>query len=445
MHIFPQLRKLERKYASELTVIGVHSAKFPNEKEKENLYNAVRRCELKHPVVNDAEFQVWQQYACRAWPTMMFIDPQGKVIGKHEGEITFEDLDHLLGEMVVEFDAAGLLARQALAFSGDLEPDTPLSFPGKVLADEAGGRLFIADSNHNRIVVSTLDGSVTHVIGSGDEGLVDGGLDSALFNHPQGMVLGGEILYVADTENHALRRVDLASDKVTTIAGNGNQGQRRSGDVPGNASELNSPWDLAFHDDKLYIAMAGCHQLWVMDLQTGIVGPYAGSGGESISDGDLPDAMLAQPSGITTDGNRLYFADSETSAVRSAELDPKGKVRTIIGLGLFEFGDRDGEGHLVRLQHPLGITMKDGALYITDSYNHKIKQIMPVPRSSKTLMGTGSAGYVDGGPEAAAFSEPGGLSIAGGKMYIADTNNHAIRVADMETWKVSTLELRWPA
>ena len=444
MHIFPQLRKLERKYAGELTVIGVHSAKFPNEKDKENLYNAVRRYELEHPVVNDAEFQVWQQYACRAWPTMMFIDPQGKVIGKHEGELTYDDLDRLLGEMVAEFDSAGLLERQTLDFSAKAVADTPLSFPGKVLADEAGGRLFIADSNHNRIVVAKLDGSVTHIIGSGQEGLADGDFLSAQFNHPQGMALAGDVLYVADTENHALRKVELAAGNVVTIASNGNQGSRRSSQEQGDASELNSPWDLAFHEDKLYIAMAGCHQLWVMDLQTGIVGPYAGSGAESISDGELAKATLAQPSGITTDGNRLYFSDSETSAIRSAELDPKGKVRTIIGLGLFEFGDRDGEGHLVRLQHPLGIAMKDSALYITDSYNHKIKLIMPVPRSSVTLLGTGSAGYVEGGPEEATFSEPAGLSIAGGKMYIADTNNHAIRVADMDTWQVSTLELKWP-
>ena len=313
------------------------------------------------------------------------------------------------------------------------------------MADEAGNRLFIADSNHNRIVVATLDGTVTNVIGSGQEGLADGDFDSAQFNHPQGMAVAGEVLYVADTENHALRKVDLSAGSVITLAGNGNQGTRRSGQAPGQTAELNSPWDLVFHDDSIYIAMAGCHQLWVMDLQTGMVGPHAGTGAESISDGALAEATLAQPSGIATDGNRLYFADSETSAIRSAELDPKGRVRTIVGLGLFEFGDRDGEGHLVRLQHPLGITMRDGALYIADSYNHKIKVIMPVPRSSTTLLGTGSAGYVDGGAEEAALSEPAGVSIAGGRMYIADTNNHAIRVADMTTWEVSTLDIRWPA
>ena len=444
MHIFPQLRRLERKYAAELMVIGVHSAKFPNEKEKDNLYKAVQRCELEHPVVNDSEFQVWQQYACRAWPTMMFIDPEGKVIGKHEGELTYEDMDRLLGGMVAEFDAAGLLDRRSVAYAVEPQPETPLSFPGKALADETGARLFIADTNHNRIVVSSLEGVVSKVIGSGQEGLVDGDFASAQFNHPQGMVLDGDILYVADTENHALRRVDLAQQTVVTIAGNGNQGQRRQEHGPALATQLSSPWDLTFHEDKLYIAMAGCHQLWVMDLQLGTVGPYAGSGAESISDGALAEATLAQPSGITTDGNRLYFADSETSSIRSAELDPKGRVRTIVGLGLFEFGDRDGEGHLVRLQHPLGITMKDGALYITDSYNHKIKVIMPVPRSSITLLGTGAAGCADGGPGEAAFSEPSGLSIAGSRMFIADTNNHLIRVADMDTGQVTTLELSWP-
>ena len=438
------MRRLERKYASELMVIGVHSAKFPNEKEKENLYKAVKRCELEHPVVNDSEFQIWQQYACRAWPTMMFIDPEGMVIGKHEGEISYEDLDRLLGQMVAEFDGNGLFDRAPVSYSVKAEPATPLSFPGKVLADEEGGRLFISDTNHNRIVVTSLEGVVTTVIGTGEEGLADGDFRTAQFSHPQGLALHGEGLYVADTENHALRRVDLAKETVSTLAGNGRQGRRREGHGPGFAVELNSPWDVAFHDDKVYIAMAGCHQLWVMDLQLGTVGPYAGTGGESIGDGLLAEATLAQPSGITTDGNRLFFVDSETSSVRSAELDPNGKVRTIVGLGLFEFGDRDAEGHFVRLQHPLGITHKDGALYIADTYNHKIKRIMPIPRSSSTLVGTGAAGHKDGGPELAAFSEPGGLSIAGGQMFIADTNNHLVRVADMDTWEVTTLNLVWP-
>ena len=186
MHIFPQLRKLEKKYASELVVIGVHSAKFPNEKDTENLAFAVQRYELEHPVINDGDFQVWQQYTCRAWPTLMFIDPEGKVIGKHEGELTFEQFDGLMGRMVAEFDAAGMMRRSPLPTSAARVPETSLSFPGKVLADERHGRLFIADTNHNRLVITTLTGEVQAVIGSGDEDIKDGVFAAAAFNHPQG-------------------------------------------------------------------------------------------------------------------------------------------------------------------------------------------------------------------------------------------------------------------
>ncbi len=441
MHIFPQLRKLERKYASELVVIGVHSAKFPTEKETDSLIAAVRRCELEHPVINDAEFRVWQQYSCRAWPTLMFIDPRGNVIGKHEGELTFEQFDQLLSGMVAEFDELGIMQRSPLPTTPPRAPESALSFPGKAFADAAGGRLFIADTNHNRVIVSSFDGDVRQVIGCGDEALVDGPLTQAAFNHPQGMVVDGEVLYVADTENHAIRRVDLKAGWVETIAGTGEQGYDRTGGRPGRSASLSSPWDVALHDGVIYIAMAGIHQLWSLNLETGIVGPYAGSGREAITDGPLATSALAQPSGITHNGERLFFADSETSSIRSCDLAPGGSVRTLIGLGLFEFGDVDGDDFRVRMQHPIGITHHDGALYVADTYNHKIKRVLPRTRSAFTVAGTGSPGHVDGPFAQARFSEPGGLSIANGAIYIADTNNHAIRVASMEAEEVATLEL----
>ena len=451
MHIFPQLRKLERKYASELVVVGVHSAKFPTEKETDSLTAAVRRCELEHPVINDSEFQVWQQYSCRAWPTLMFIDPRGNVIGKHEGELTFEQFDTLMSGMVAEFDELRIMHRSPLPTTPPLGPQNDLSFPGKVLADEAGGRLFIADTNHNRIIVSSFDGDVMQVIGTGEEALVDGSLAQSAFNHPQGMAIDGDILYVADTENHAIRRVDLQSGQVETIAGTGEQGYDRTGGRPGPSTSLSSPWDLALHNGVIYIAMAGVHQLWSLDLQTGIVGPYAGSGREAITDGPLATSALAQPSGITvgndgSGGERLYFADSETSSIRNCDLDPNGSVRTLIGLGLFEFGDVDGDDFRVRMQHPIGIIhhVSDdggGVLYVADTYNHKIKRVLPKTRSAFTVAGTGKPGHVDGPFAQARFSEPSGLSIANGVMYIADTNNHTIRVANMETGEVATLEL----
>ena len=264
------------------------------------------------------------------------------------------------------------------------------------------------------------------------------------------MAVDGDILYIADTENHAIRRVDLPSGQVATLAGTGQQGYERRGG-PGRSTALSSPWDLALHQGSLYIAMAGIHQLWALELKTGQVAPYAGSGREAITDGPLATAALAQPSGIIVgdsgNGPRLYFADSETSAVRSADLPPHqgggsdGSVRTLIGLGLFEFGDVDGDDFRVRLQHPIGITHHDGILYIADTYNHKIKRILPRTRSAFTLAGNGAPGHADGPPTQAQFSEPSGLSIANNQIYIADTNNHAIRTTNPETGEVATLEL----
>jgi hypothetical protein len=208
----------------------------------------------------------------------------------------------------------------------------------------------------------------------------------------------------------------------------------------GTSVALNSPWDLTLHEGMLYIAMAGPHQIWRMNPDTGGIVPYAGTGGEDLIDGLLNEAALAQPSGITTDGRRLYFADSEVSAIRAADLDPNGKVETIVGEGLFDYGDKDGKGANVRLQHPLGVVHHDGLLYVADTYNNKIKIVSPKDKSSVTILGTGKEGLLDG--KKATFDEPGGVSIAFGKIYIADTNNHSIRVADLKSKKVETIQFK---
>ena len=442
MHVFPQLRKLEKKYQRELAVIGVHSAKFPTEQETENVRMAILRYEIGHPVINDSQFKVWQTYGCRAWPTLMIIDPEGRVLGKHEGEIPHHAFDRLLGEMVKEYDAKGLMDRRPLDYKLESLESSPLSFPGKVLADESLGRLFISDSNHNRIVQATLEGEVVQTIGGVTPGLQDGDFVLAAFNHPQGLALDGDVLYVADTENHAIRSVDLAEGYVETLAGTGQQAPFGAGAGALKDSSLNSPWDLVMHQGVLYIAMAGPHQLWFLDQAKNLVGPYAGTGQENIVDGPLASANLAQPSGITTDGQALYFTDSETSSIRMADLDPGGRVRTIVGRGLFEFGDVDGAGSQVRLQHPLGICWHDGVLYVADAYNHKIKRVYSNTSSAITFLGTGSPGHQDGESKKAAFYEPGGVSVANGKLYVADTNNHAIRVADLESGEVGTLEIK---
>lgn len=442
IHIIPDLKRLEAEYPEELIVIGVHSAKFDSEGETDNIRRIVQRYEVEHPVVNDHDFTVWNAYGVRAWPTVVVIDPFGKVVGQLSGEPLYDRIAPVIETMAREYRAAGVINPAPLPqWAPELAKLTvgPLRFPGKVLADAPGNRLFISDSNHNRLIVTDLETfEVLDVIGSGEAGLQDGSFEQAQFYRPQGLALVDDVLFVADTENHAIRAVNLTTRSVSTVAGTGKQVFNFDQSGPGPEMSLNSPWDLVAHQGVLYIAMAGQHQLWTYDLATGFAGPFAGSGREALLDGALRQAGLNQPSGIDTDGALLYVADSEASAIRTASLAPDGELSTIVGTGLFDFGDVDGVGDEVRLQHPLGVTVAaDGYLYVADTYNNKIKRIDPATRESVTFAGTGEPGAADG--ENAQFYEPGGIDYANGKLYVADTNNHAIRVIDVASRTVSTV------
>jgi len=444
MHILPDLKKLENKYAQELVVIGVHSAKFTNEKDTDQIRSAILRYKIQHPVVNDADFQIWQSYAAGAWPTLVLINPLGKIIARSSGEGVFEPYDAVLREAIPYFEAKGQLKRSPLQLSLEesRRPNTLLQFPGKVSSDEKSGRLIITDSNHNRILITDASGLILDVIGSGEQGREDGSFESASFQHPQGTFAEGDVLYIADTENHLIRVADLRGRTVRTVLGTGEQARQFNQPGRGTAVALSSPWDVLAVGGRLYIAMAGFHQLWVADPATWEAQPFAGSSREDIADGALAQAALAQPSGLATDSRRLFFADSETSSVRESDLVSSGGVRTLIGRGLFEFGDIDGNLSRARLQHPLGVAWQDGLLYVADTYNSKIKALDPAARTVKTWAGNGKKSLADGGFGSASFNEPGGLAWLGGKLYVADTNNHQVRVLDPKTRTVSTLEFR---
>jgi thiol-disulfide isomerase/thioredoxin len=438
LHVIPDLKRLEEKYPDELVVIGVHSAKFDNEGETENIRRIIQRYELAHPVVNDHDFVVWNAYGARAWPTFVLIDPRGNVVGYESGEGIYELFDSVIGAMVAEFGAELDRTPLALTLERDRLANKPLLFPGKVLADAGQQRLFIADSNHNRLVITDFEGRVQEVIGSGIAGLNDGDFDAARFFRPQGLALAGpDTLYVADTENHAIRRVDLAAGTVTTVAGTGEQVYSRSGEGRARFMPLNSPWDVLYLDGWLYIAMAGQHQIWLYDPQTETVRAYAGSGREELVDGPLERAGLNQPSGLATDGEHLFIADSEASAIRAVNLAEQ-RLETLVGTGLFDFGDADGHGDAVRLQHPLGVAFSNRLLYLADTYNSKIKTLDPATREVRTFLG-GGAGWGDG--DDPRFDEPGGLSIAGDLLFVADTNNHVVRRTDLNSGETTTLVL----
>ena len=447
MHILPDLKKLERKYPNELVVISVHSAKFENEQDAGNIRNALLRYNIEHPVLVDKGMQVWSAYAVRAWPTQVLIDPTGRIVGQVAGEGNYDIVNRTIAQVAQKFKASGQLDVTPAKFALEAArvQKTPLWYPGKVLADDASGHLFIADSNHNRIVIARVDGTVQAVAGSGAVGLKDGAFDEATFANPQGMALrqmpGGDLmLLVADTNNHAIRALDLKRGTVTTIAGNGRQAAWKSTGGVGTDAKLASPWDLLRVGSTLFIAMAGPHQIWKLDLNNQRVGPYAGSGKEARLDGTLTDSAFAQPSGLATDGQRLFVADSESNIIRTVDLPGRGvQVRTLAGGDLFDFGDVDGSGDAVRLQHPLGTAFKDGVLYIADTYNHKIKTLDPETGRVQTFLGDGRGNRDGAQPQ---FYEPGGISISGNKLYVADTNNHTIRVVDLENKTVATLTLK---
>jgi DNA-binding beta-propeller fold protein YncE len=304
-----------------------------------------------------------------------------------------------------------------------------------VLADEASGRLFIADSNHNRIVVATLDGTLIETIGSGLPGDNDGIFTQARFYRPQGLAVDADQLYVADTENHQIRVVDFQARAVHTLAGTGKQGAWGGEGGDAMQIDLNSPWDLALKPGILIVAMAGSHQLWVIDLLHDRAYPYAGTGEEARRDGSVNTATFAQPSGLAigslaslgAGGDALFVADAESNTIRSVQLPPINTVTTIAGGDLFEFGDKDGKGDRVRLQHPLGLAASGGRVFIADTYNNAIKVLEP---------STGQVSILARG-----FQEPGGLSVAHGTVYVADTNNHEIRTIDLASGRVGTLAI----
>lgn len=440
IHIIPDLKKLEAKYGNNLVVIGIHSAKFTNEGDTENIRQIILRYGIEHPIANDSNFKIWEQYAVNAYPTQVIIDPNGYVIGAAVGEGNAEGVDKLIGATVEEFRKKGQLDEKPLKFALERAKvgDLPLAFPGKVLADAVSKRLFISDSNHNRIVVTDLNGKFIETIGNGKAAAVDGDFSLASFNRPQGLALDGTNLYVADTENQRIRLVDLKTKKITTIGGTGNLEDFTGEGGAALKTGLRSPWDLSLVGKDLFIAMAGSHQIWRMDLEKNLLQPYAGTRIEARLDGKLGLSAFAQPSGIVSDGKTLFVADSESNIIREINFQ-KETVETLVGGDLYEFGDRDGEGDDVRLQHPLGVVLYDGKVLIADTYNHKIKLLDPKNQTVKTFLGTGKSGQTDG--KTPTFYEPAGLSIADGKLYVADTNNHAIRVVNLQTKEVSTLKI----
>lgn len=425
--MLPRAAELEERFADELAVIGVHSGKYTAEHRTENIRQACARLGLHHPVVNDRHFRIWRGYDVNAWPTVALITPDGYLVGEQAGEFDVEPMAEAIAQVIERYDREGTLRRGPMDFGADpeapAEPLGELRFPTRLAGGDAE-TLFVSDTGHHRVLELHLEGpaeaNITRTFGSGEDGFADGAAGAARFAEPQGLALDGRTLYVADRRNHAVRAISLEDGAVTTVAGTGELGGYRISAGPGLTTALRSPWGLAVDGGTLYVTMAGSHQLWSLDLRD----PQhpltlaAGSGAEDITDGPARRAALAQTSGVVTAEGRVWFACPEASGIRWMTTGPDAEVSTIVGTGLFDFGDKDGVGDEVELQHALDLAYSEGSLLVADTYNSKIKRIEPASRRCATLPGPAGSGTD--------LWEPEGIAMTGSGVYVADTDQHRI-------------------
>ncbi|MET8831077.1 NHL domain-containing thioredoxin family protein [Streptomyces sp. NPDC004610] len=413
LHVLDELRELEEKHPDTVVVIGVHSPKFVHEADHAAVVDAVERYGVAHPVLDDPRLATWKQYAVRAWPTLVVIDPEGYVVAQHAGEGHVHAIERLVAELETEHAARGTLRRGDGPYIAPEPEPTVLRFPGKALP-LPGGTFLVSDTTRHQLVELAADGeSVLRRIGAGGRGLADGPADRARFQEPQGLALLPDgTVAVADTVNHALRRFDPATGATTTLAGTGAQWMQGDA-VSGPAREvpLSSPWDVAWWQDRLWIAMAGVHQLWAYDPDTATVEVTAGTTNEGLLDGPGAEAWFAQPSGLAATPDRLWLADAETSSLRWVA--PDGSVHTAVGTGLFDFGHRDGPADRALFQHPLGVTaLPDGSVAVADTYNHALRRYDPATGEVTTL--------------ATDLREPSDAVLAGDDILVVESARHRL-------------------
>lgn len=429
-HSLREIQALQAEFPENLVVLGIHSAKFEAERSLDHLQDTVLRHGIQHPVANDPLMHMWRQYAVRGWPTFVLINPAGRLVGQSSGEGIYERAKPVMKQLIELFGEMDMLNQSLPKWTPLLHqgPSKALHFPTKLYFDSITEKLYIADTSNHRIIISSRNGEVEHIIGGGTKGLVDGSYQTSCFNYPHGLYINENLLYIADTENHAIRVVDLEKKEVKTLVGNGKMGRKLSGTCSFNDLQLNSPWDIAVKDHRLFVAMAGVHQVWDINLNKQNVSVLAGNGAENIVDGIGEEAVMAQPSALCLIEDTLFVADSESSSIRRINLQNK-EVKTLIGEGLFVYGNQAGSLSQAKLQHPLDLSTDGTNLYVADSYNDCIKMVDFQNNIVETLTD-------------AEFKQPAGLSHVQGRLFVAETNHHQIKTIDLQTAEAALFDLQ---
>ncbi len=424
IHMIPVLQQLKAEFGDDLLVVGVTSPKFTASKQADNMAPFLRRFHIDEPVFIDANMTWWQHYGVFAWPTILLLGPEGHVIHSFTGERSVAQMAHPIGEQIAAAKKAGTLTHPKLPLITRTADTDFFVLPTKIAV--SGNRVAVSDTGHNRIDLFNTAGLLIAQIGSGNAGFTDGSAATAEFNRPQGLAFMGNTLFVADTDNQRIRAINLATMSVTTVAGNGTRGEGQIAPSAPLVTPLNSPWGLASHHGSLYIAMAGDHQIWQLNPAKNTLAVFAGSSEEGLRDGERRTAQFAQSSGLAFDAHNLYVADPESSAIRQINLDT-GLVITLVGKGLFNFGDRDGAAAQALLQHPQGVAYLDGALYICDTFNNAIRKLDLGSLRVSTVIKN--------------LAQPNGIAVL---------NNHTLLIANTNQDQVIALNLNnnqtsaWP-
>jgi len=452
MHILPDLERLEENWGQKgLAVVGVHSAKFENEKVGSHLRDAISRYNIRHPVCNDSQATMWATLGVTCWPTQLLLGPHGRPVWVAMGEGHAKFMEELVEIMVNHYGDRGLLTGAPIDLVENAHiGGSFLRYPGKVAVQ--GDRVVISDTGNHRVLIAKKDGKVEMAVGQGKAGFQDGDSSVAEFKNPQGVCIVGDLVFVCDTDNHRVRCIDMVTRQVTSVVGTGLMGTDKEGGMQGVDQMISSPWDICHIEQNggtgLLVAMAGLHQVWLycltditwwkgVNYKQGTMVRVVGSGMEENRNNSYPHkAGLAQPSGISCDREWFYLADSESSTIRKINRKD-GAVKNLCGgerdpTNLFAYGDVDGDGVNAKLQHPLGVTIGDqGEVFVADSYNHKIKVVTGAKGSVKTVVGGENMG----------LAEPGGICWDSEKLYVADTNNHCIKLVDPLTGSVDILDI----
>lgn len=426
MQRLAELSHWQARNPGKLQQIVVQVPRFDFERNPQQALKLLRRSGVSAPILLDAQWDTWRRFGIESWPTLLLIDAEGVERDRIVG--TGGDLDRALSALCGKSSLPQDEDLHAEA-EGNAEPRLPLRFPAGLAV--TAERLYVADSGHHRVLECTHDGRVLRQFGIGTADMINGGMEEAAFNRPQGLAIEREFLYVADTGNHALRRVSLLSGHVDTLCGTGRAGDPLEGPLANYwDSPLNHPTDIAISDNQIHVAMAGDNHIWSYALGSRALHWRAGAGPVEVRDGSGHLAAFAQPCGLAVVQQVLYVCDGLGSAVRSVQL--RGDlVQTLVGHGPWEFGSADGSRSQARLQYPQAIALGADSpwLWIADTGNGALRTLR---------LGGGELSTVK---LPRRLRGPSAIAVTSDAVWIAETDAHAVLRYDPASGELEHLSI----